>query len=158
MDKRRFCQPWLLTGKYQQWYDHCGIHIHHQNDIILIPIKCRDAIQFVHDQTVRWMNKVNPVALRLQFFALFIFYKLSLQGFSVREIAEKVTLPPNLENHPFKISCWFYLDFFLFFRYPKKFQVTLPPHLANHPYLTEYYGTVEWSVKAVYHGYLGWFR
>lgn len=36
--------------------------------------------------------------------------------------------------------------------------VRLPPHLADHPYLVEYYGTVEWSVKAVYHGYMGWFR
>ena len=36
--------------------------------------------------------------------------------------------------------------------------VRLPSHLADHPYLVEYYGTVEWSVKAVYHGYLGWFR
>ena len=24
-------------------------------------------------------------------------------------------------------------------------------------YILEYYGTVEWSVKAVYHGYMGWF-
>lgn len=62
----------------------------------------RDAIQIVHDQTVRHMNK----------------------GLSGREIAEIVRLPP---------------------------------HLANHPYLIEYYGTVEWSVKAVYHGYMGWF-
>ena len=52
-------------------------------------------------------------------------------------------------------------------------RVKLPPHLATHPYLIEYYGTVEWSgtgchssarftgtpctVRAVYHGYLGWF-
>ena len=63
----------------------------------------RDAIQFVHDQTVRFMNK----------------------GLSGRETAEVVRLPD---------------------------------HLASRPYLTEYYGTVEWSVKAVYHGYLGWFR
>lgn len=35
--------------------------------------------------------------------------------------------------------------------------VKLPPHLRNHPYLIEYYGTVEWSVRAVYHGYIGWF-
>merc|ERR1719290_757218 len=62
----------------------------------------RDAIQFVHDQTVRYMNK----------------------GLTGREIAKKVVLPP---------------------------------HLAQHPYLTEYYGTVEWSVRAVYHGYMGWF-
>ena len=79
---------------------------------------CRDAIQFVHDQTVRLMNK----------------------GLTAREIAARVKLPP---------------------------------HLATHPYLIEYYGTVEWSgtgchssarftgtpctVRAVYHGYLGWF-
>jgi len=62
----------------------------------------RDAIQFVHDQTVRHMNK----------------------GLSGLQIAERVKLPP---------------------------------HLRNHPYLIEYYGTVEWSVKAVYHGYIGWF-
>jgi len=76
--------------------------IYGQEEVLSTLTAYRDAIQFVHDQTVRWMNK----------------------GFSVREIAEKVTLPP---------------------------------HLADHPYLTEYYGTVEWSVKAVYHGYLGWF-
>ena len=50
--------------------------------------------------------------------------------------------------------------------------VRLPPHLASHPYLTEwvdnlsrqmlrmscrYYGTVEWSVRAVFNGYIGWF-
>ena len=79
---------------------------------------CRDAIQFVHDQTVRLMNK----------------------GLTPRDIAARVKLPP---------------------------------HLATHPYLIEYYGTVEWSgtgcltsawftgtpctVRAVYHGYLGWF-
>ena len=35
--------------------------------------------------------------------------------------------------------------------------VHLPPHLAEHPYLEEFYGTVEWSVRAIYSGYLGWF-
>ena len=62
----------------------------------------RDAIQFVHDQTVRFMNK----------------------GLSGRQIAE----------------C-----------------VQLPPHLRDHPYLAEHYGTLEWSVRAVYNGYIGWF-
>ena len=62
----------------------------------------RDAIQYVHDQTVRHMNK-------------------GLSGLEISQI------------------------------------VKLPPHLINHPYLIEYYGTVEWSVKAVYHGYMGWF-
>merc|ERR1719445_235369 len=62
----------------------------------------RDAIQFVHDQTVRLMNK----------------------GLTGRQCAEAVKLPP---------------------------------HLREHPYLIEYYGTVEWSVRAVYHGYIGWF-
>ncbi len=36
--------------------------------------------------------------------------------------------------------------------------VQLPPHLKNHPYLQEYYGTVRWSVRAIYDGYLGWFN
>ena len=62
----------------------------------------RDAIQYVHDQTVRYMNK----------------------GLSGREIAEIVRLPP---------------------------------HLRDHDYLIEYYGTVEWSVRAVFNGYMGWF-
>ncbi len=62
----------------------------------------RDAIQFVHDQTIRHMNL----------------------GFTPDEIVERVKLPP---------------------------------HLANLPYLHEYYGTVPWSVRAVYNGYIGWF-
>jgi alkyl sulfatase BDS1-like metallo-beta-lactamase superfamily hydrolase len=35
--------------------------------------------------------------------------------------------------------------------------VKLPPHLASSPYLQEYYGTVEWSVRAIYSAQLGWF-
>lgn len=62
----------------------------------------RDAIQFVHDQTIRLMNK----------------------GLTAKEIVERVKLPP---------------------------------HLASQPYLKEHYGTVEWSVRAVFDGYLGWF-
>ena len=62
----------------------------------------RDAIQFVHDQTIRLMNR----------------------GLSPLEIVQ---------------------------------QVKLPPHLARQPYLQEYYGTVQWSVRAIFDGYLGWF-
>ena len=62
----------------------------------------RDAIQFVHDQTVRGMNR----------------------GLTPDELVESIALPP---------------------------------HLARHPYLAELYGTVEWSVRSVYAGYLGWF-
>ena len=62
----------------------------------------RDAIQFVHDQTIRLMNK----------------------GLTPQQIVE---------------------------------QVKLPAHLANQPYLQEYYGTVQWSVRAIFDGYLGWF-
>jgi alkyl sulfatase BDS1-like metallo-beta-lactamase superfamily hydrolase len=35
--------------------------------------------------------------------------------------------------------------------------VKLPPNLAGSPYLQEYYGTVEWSVRAIYSDHLGWF-
>jgi alkyl sulfatase BDS1-like metallo-beta-lactamase superfamily hydrolase len=62
----------------------------------------RDAIQYVHDQTVRGMNR----------------------GLTGRGL----------------------VDF-----------VRLPAHLAERPYLAERYGAVGWSVRAIYHGYLGWF-
>ena len=35
--------------------------------------------------------------------------------------------------------------------------VRLPPDLASNPYLQEFYGTVAWSVRAIYTYYLGWF-
>lgn len=35
--------------------------------------------------------------------------------------------------------------------------VKLPDNLANQPYLHEYYGTIAWSVRAIFAGYLGWF-
>ncbi len=35
--------------------------------------------------------------------------------------------------------------------------VALPPVLADNPYLQEFYGTVAWSVRAVYADYAGWF-
>lgn len=62
----------------------------------------RDAIQFVHDQTVRAMNK---------------------------------GLTPD-EAVAF---------------------VKLPDHLANYPWLRPYYGHVEWSVRAIFNFYVGWF-
>lgn len=62
----------------------------------------RDAIQYVHDQTVRGMNK----------------------GKTPGEIAATLRLPPHLESHP---------------------------------WLQPFYGTVAWSAKGIYDGYLGWF-
>jgi alkyl sulfatase BDS1-like metallo-beta-lactamase superfamily hydrolase len=35
--------------------------------------------------------------------------------------------------------------------------VTLPEHYRQLPYLQEHYGTVAWSVRSIYTGYLGWF-
>ena len=62
----------------------------------------RDAIQFVHDQTIRWMNA----------------------GLEPDEIVERVKLPP---------------------------------HLAASPWLAEHYGRVDWSVRAIHAGQVGWF-
>lgn len=36
-------------------------------------------------------------------------------------------------------------------------RIVLPPHLRDHPYLQEFYGTVPWSARGIYDGYLGWF-
>ena len=63
----------------------------------------RDAIQFVHDQTVRLMN----------------------EGLYPDQIIEKIDLPEEIKQSPF---------------------------------LKEFYGTVRWSVKSIYNGYLGWFN
>lgn len=62
----------------------------------------RDGVQFVHDQTIRYINK----------------------GLSPDEIVE---------------------------------MVRLPPHLSRSPYLQEFYGRVDWSVKNIFNGYLGFF-
>ncbi len=35
--------------------------------------------------------------------------------------------------------------------------VKLPARLAEKDYLREYYGNVEWAVRAIFQGYLGWF-
>jgi len=62
----------------------------------------RDAIQFIHDQTIRLMNK----------------------GYYPDEIVEMIDLPYEL---------------------------------ASSPLLREFYGTVRWSVRSIFNGYLGWF-
>lgn len=36
-------------------------------------------------------------------------------------------------------------------------EIQLPPELASLPFLGEFYGSVEWSVKGIYGGYVGWF-
>ena len=36
-------------------------------------------------------------------------------------------------------------------------KVVLPEHLSQSPYLQEFYGRVDWSVKNIFNGYLGWF-
>lgn len=35
--------------------------------------------------------------------------------------------------------------------------IKLPQAVASSPYLQEFYGTVRWSVKSIFNGYLGWF-
>lgn len=76
--------------------------LHGQDDIQRVLTNYRDAIRYVYDQTVRWMNA----------------------GMTADEIVERVKLPP---------------------------------HLASEPYLQEFYGTVEFSVRSVFSGNLGWF-
>ena len=62
----------------------------------------RDGMQYVHDQTVRLMNK----------------------GMTPDQIVEELDLPKNLKQSP---------------------------------YLAEFYGTVRYSVRSIFNGYLGWF-
>ena len=68
-----------------------------------ILVTYRDAIQYIHDQTIRLMNL----------------------GYYPDQIAEMIKLPSNIVASPF---------------------------------LSEFYGTVRWSVKSIFNGYLGWFN
>jgi len=95
LDKMRALRPTYLVPSHTR-------AISGQEQIYETLTAYRDAIQFVHDQTVQGINR----------------------GLSPDELVELVKLPP---------------------------------HLAAHPYLQEYYGKVEWSVRAIFDGYLGWF-
>ncbi len=95
IDKMRALKPDFLVPQHTRPVSGAG-------EIYQTLTNYRDAIQFVHDQTIRWMN----------------------QGLTPMEIVARVKLPP---------------------------------HLARQPYLHEYYGTVAWSVRAIFDGYLGWF-
>lgn len=53
--------------------------VYGKSEIASILVAYRDAIQFIHDQTVRYMNK----------------------GFYVNDIAHMVKLPPHLAEHPY---------------------------------------------------------
>ena len=74
-----------------------------KNKISEVLMVYRDAIQYIHDQTIRLMN----------------------QGYYPDQIVEMVELPEDI---------------------------------SNSPYLYEFYGTVRWSVKSIFNGYLGWFN
>ena len=37
-------------------------------------------------------------------------------------------------------------------------KVKLPKHLAESPYLQEFYGKVEWGVRTIFDGNLGWYN
>lgn len=95
IDKMRALRPTHLAPSHTR-------PISGQEEVSEILTAYRDAIQFVHDQTIRGIN----------------------QGLTPDELVEVVKLPP---------------------------------HLAEHPFLQEFYGTVEWSVRSVFSGYLGWF-
>lgn len=95
LDKMRFLNPEILIPSHTR-------PIKGAENIQGILRDYRDAIQFVHDQTIRQMNK----------------------GLTPDELAEKVILPE---------------------------------HLSKSPYLQEFYGRVDWSVKSIFSGYLGWF-
>ena len=95
LDKMRALRPMYLVPSHTR-------AISGQDQIYETLTAYRDAIQFVHDQTVQGINR----------------------GLSPDELVQVVKLPP---------------------------------HLAAHPYLQEYYGKVEWSVRAIFDGYLGWF-
>lgn len=95
LDKMRYLHPQFLIPSHTR-------PLKGQQEIEKTLKDYSDAIRYVHDQTIRLMNK----------------------GLKPNEIAE---------------------------------QVRLPNHLADSPFLKEFYGRVDWSVKSIFNGYLGWF-
>ena len=95
LDKMRALRPQHLVPSHTR-------AISGQDEIYETLTAYRDAIQFVHDQTIQGINR----------------------GLTPDELVEVVRLPP---------------------------------HLAEHPYLQEYYGRVDWSVREIFEGNLGWF-
>tara|TARA_B110000091_G_scaffold214528_1_gene268733 strand:- start:3889 stop:5628 length:1740 start_codon:yes stop_codon:yes gene_type:complete len=95
IDKMRYLNPEIIIPSHTK-------PIKQKDTIQKILTNYRDAIQFVHDQTIRNMNL----------------------GLLPDEIAEKVILPSRL---------------------------------SKSPYLKEFYGKVNWSIKSVFSGYLGFF-
>ena len=95
LDKMRYLQPEYLVPSHTK-------PLQGKENIQNVLRDYADAIRFVHDQTIQYMNL----------------------GLTPDEIAEKVVLPE---------------------------------HLSQSPYLQEFYGRVDWSVKSIFNGYLGWF-
>ncbi|MEC9466640.1 MAG: alkyl sulfatase dimerization domain-containing protein [Myxococcota bacterium] len=95
LDKMRKLKPEHLVPSHTR-------PVSGQKEVYSMLTNYRDAIQYVHDQTVRGMNK----------------------GLTADELVETVLLPTRL---------------------------------AKLPYLQEFYGTVAWSVRSIFNGYLGWF-
>ncbi len=95
LDKMRYLNPEFLVPSHTR-------PLVGKDTIQKILLYYRDAIQFVHDQTVHHMN----------------------EGRTPDEIVELVKLPP---------------------------------HLSGSPYLKELYGQVDWSVRSIFTGYLGYF-
>lgn len=95
LDRMRALRPLYLVPSHTR-------PVSGEDGIYRILTDYRDAIAYVHDQTVRGMN----------------------MGKTADELAATIKLPP---------------------------------HLARSPFLQEYYGTVAWSVRSIYNGYLGWF-
>lgn len=96
LDQMRSLKPEILVPQH-------GRPIFGQDTIMQILTDYRDAIQYVHDQTIRNINK----------------------GLTPDELVQVVQLPT---------------------------------HLYNSPYLRELYGRVDWSVRSIYDGYLGFFN
>ncbi|MGI9280287.1 MAG: alkyl/aryl-sulfatase [Endozoicomonas sp.] len=95
LDKMRDLNPQYLVPSHTR-------PISGREEVAGVLTAYRDAIQFVHDQTLRGMNK----------------------GMTEDQLVESVILPDQL---------------------------------SEHPYLQEFYGSVEWSVRSIFNGYLGWF-
>ena len=123
VDKLRQFDSWCMVPSHGPPL--CG-----QDNIQMLLKNFRDAIQFTHDQAVRYMNKGETLPE--------LAAHIKLPEYLIKDL-DKVQ-PPGIKDEPQvgETNPEFYRD--------------------PQDYLTTFYGSVPQSVREIYFGYLGWFE
>ncbi len=133
----------------------------------------RDAIQFVQDQTTRLINKGERAATAAAAVVVVAVAIVPAVASVAAAVVADYSAAAAANAHSPSLS--YCSGFFLVLLQKIAFSTPsfphaglpsssvghrlrrLPPSLRTHPFLQEFYGTAEWSARAVYSGRNGWF-